>query len=202
MRASALLAPPPSGGSSSGGLSGAFTPPAHLGLRGFAIGGCGPRAAAAAVPTPLGGGPSSSNNNNDQRDEQGGKHGGVFKSFRNNNNNNNPVFGDALGGDLRCALSAELSVPAPLPTLAAAGVRGSASVQAGFLAPCANFWSGDHHSSSILNGTALNASASVGVGIPLGAGAGVEVLCSKPFICGAQDRPERWQLAIGLGIGS
>ena len=198
MRASALLAPPLSGGSSSGGLSGAFTPPAHLGLRGFAIGGCGPRAAAAAAPTPFGGAPSSFKNTSDQ-DEQGRKHGVVFNGFR---NNSSPLFGDALGGDLRCAIAAELSVPAPLPTLAAAGVRGSASVQAGFLAPCANFWSGNHCSNSVLNGTAFNASASVGVGIPLGAGAGVEVLCSKPFICGAQDRPERWQLAIGLGIGS
>jgi len=208
-RASALLAPPSNGSSSGGGMSSVFTPPAHLGLRGFAVGGCGPRAAAAPLSSPLGGGEASSSNDGEDDDKPGTKNGGAFGGFRNNNNNNNssssngPVFRNALGGDLRCAVAAELSVPAPLPTLAAAGVRGSASVQAGLLAPCANLWNSTHSSGgSVLNGTSLNASASIGVGIPLGAGAGVEVLCSKPITWSAQDRPERWQLAIGLGIGS
>jgi outer membrane protein assembly factor BamA len=186
-RASAHLAPPSacSAAASSGGP--AYAPPAHLGLRGFAAAGCGPRATPAGVPSS--GRPSSGH----------GSSGGGGDS----------LGGDALGGDLRCAVAAELTVPAPLPALAAAGVRGSASVQAGLLAPnAAALWNrsngsfGGSFGGGGSDGAAVHASASVGVGIPLGAGAGVEVVCSVPLTCGARDRPERWQLAIGLGIGS
>jgi len=48
----------------------------------------------------------------------------------------------------------------------------------------------------------VKVSASLGMGVPIGQGAQLELVCSQPLAWReGVDRTERWQLAIGLGIG-
>ena len=128
------------------------------------------------------------------------------------------VGGDALGGDARLVVGAALSAPPPLEYFASRGWRLVASLQAGVLSASAPYpWESGNNGNAAGSrsggggGTGVGlvaraaeevrASASVGVGIPVGRGSELSLLCSRPLQLQPQDRPEKWQIAISLGIG-
>ena len=122
------------------------------------------------------------------------------------------------GGDARLVVGAALSSPPPLEYFASRGWRLVASLQAGVLSASAPYpWESGNNGNAAGSrsggggGTGVGlvaraaeevrASASVGVGIPVGRGSELSLLCSRPLQLQPQDRPEKWQIAISLGIG-
>eukprot|EP00614_Pseudopedinella_elastica_P026058 CAMPEP_0172627206 /NCGR_PEP_ID=MMETSP1068-20121228/155052_1 /TAXON_ID=35684 /ORGANISM="Pseudopedinella elastica, Strain CCMP716" /LENGTH=97 /DNA_ID=CAMNT_0013437027 /DNA_START=36 /DNA_END=329 /DNA_ORIENTATION=- len=97
--------------------------------------------------------------------------------------------------------------------MAHSGLRATAGLHAGLLmAECPALLSG---SGSGLAGAGTGrgrllrdlregarASASVGLAVPIGPGSHLEVTCSRPLVTQPRDRPERWQFAVTIGVGS
>ena len=128
-------------------------------------------------------------------------------------------------------MAAELSLPPPVPDLAQRGVRVIGTVQAGVLcssalppaaaapsgpglaiaacrdvyATVANLLGGGGGGGSLPASASpppqLRVSASAGAAMPIGQGAEVRLLCSKALQAHHEDRTEKWQLSMSIGIG-